>query len=86
MNTDVKIPVLLTVQQFCDAHRAFTPGGLRWQIFNEKTNGLSGSGAIIRVGRRVYIDEVRYFAWIAAHQPNDESPVSTVRGSVCCEG
>lgn len=28
----------LTVKQFCERHPAFTVGGLRWQIFHEKTS------------------------------------------------
>ena len=53
---------LLTVRQFAEKHPAFPQGGLRWEIFNEETNGLAESGAIIRRGRKVLIDEDRYFA------------------------
>lgn len=55
---------LLTVNQFVDDNRAFTLGGIRWQIFNEHTNGLAESGAILRNGRRILIDEERYFNWL----------------------
>jgi hypothetical protein len=55
---------LLTVRQFSEKHVAFTQAGLRWVIFNEKSNGLFESGAIVRVGRRVLIDESRFFGWI----------------------
>lgn len=68
MDSKTNIPDLLTVNQFCDVHKAFNPGGIRWQIFNEKTNGLSKSGAIIRVGRSVYINQEKYFAWIEMQQ------------------
>ncbi|MEI6069651.1 MAG: hypothetical protein WCP96_20115 [Methylococcaceae bacterium] len=56
----------LTVQQFTTKHPAFTLGGLRHQIFNETTNGLAKSGAIIRNGRRVLINESKYFNWLEA--------------------
>lgn len=55
---------VLTVRQMSEKHRAFTEGGLRWQIFHEQTNGLAESGAILRCGRKVLIDEDRYFAWL----------------------
>lgn len=55
---------LLTVQKFSEKHPAFTQGGLRWQIFHEHTNGLAEAGVILRVGRKVLIDEDRYFAWL----------------------
>lgn len=57
---------LCTVNQFVERNPAFTPGGVRWSIFNEKTNGLAESGAIIRqrsqAGKRgrVLIHEDRY--------------------------
>lgn len=41
-----------------------TEASIRWLIFNEKTNGLADSGAILRQGRTVLIDEDRFFAWL----------------------
>ncbi len=55
---------LLTVRQLAEKHPAFPEGGIRWQLFNEKQNGLAESRAVIRVGRKVLIDEDRYFAWL----------------------
>ncbi len=55
---------LLTVKQLAEKHPAFPVGGIRWQIFHEQTNGLAESGAILRCGRKVLIDEDRYFAWL----------------------
>lgn len=57
---------LKTVKQFCQDNRAFAVGGVRWQIFNENTNGLAESGAVIRVGRKVLLDEDKYFAWVVS--------------------
>lgn len=56
----------LTVNQFAQKHPAFTIGGLRFQIFNEESNGLKQAGAIIRNGRRVLIKESAYFSWLEA--------------------
>jgi hypothetical protein len=60
---------LHTVQQFCQAHPAFTPGGLRWLLFHRETNGLKC--AIVRVGRRLLIDEDKFFAWLETQQGQD---------------
>ena len=57
---------LKTVTQFCVDNPAFPEGGVRWQIFNEKQNGLAESGAVIRMGRRVLIDEDKWLAWVVA--------------------
>jgi hypothetical protein len=55
---------LRTVPQFCREHPAFTPGGIRWLLFNREANGLSR--AVVRVGRRVLIDVDSFFEWLAS--------------------
>ena len=57
---------LIGVNAFAIKHAdsGIKAGGLRWQIFNENNNGLAESGAIVRNGRAVYIDEDRYFEWL----------------------
>ena len=55
---------LRTITQFCEDNPAFRPGGIRWQIYKSNQNGLQHSGAIVRIGRRVYVDEDRYFDWV----------------------
>jgi hypothetical protein len=62
------IILLFTVSQFAKKHPAFTVGGLRSLIFNEDTNGLAESGAIVRIGRKVLIDGGKFFAWVEAQQ------------------
>ena len=57
-------PALLTVSQFCAKHSFISQGGLRFQIFNAHDNRLASFGAIVRLGRRVLIDEGRYFEWV----------------------
>lgn len=44
----------------------FTACAIRQHIYNEHKNGLSNSGAIIRVGRKVLIDPEKYLEWIYA--------------------
>ena len=56
--------IYLTVNQFTATHKAFTKGGIRALIFNENSNGLAKAGAIVRIGRKVLIDETKFFAWV----------------------
>lgn len=66
--------VLLSIRQFSEKHPAFTLAGLRHLIFLSEErqcskgklpgNGLKESGAILRCGRKVMIDETRFFAWL----------------------
>ena len=64
-------PNLETVRSLAQKYPdVLTEGGLRWQIFNEKNNGLKEAEAIIRVGRKVLIDADRYFAWVYNQNPS----------------
>ena len=60
--------IYLTVNQFTAKHTAFNTGGLRSLIFNEHQNGLAESGAIVRIGRKVLIDENLFFSWVQSQQ------------------
>lgn len=63
-----RIPPLSTVKQFCIKYPAFTHGGLRDRIFHADSNGLNKLGAILRNGRRVLIDEEKFFQWLKGEQ------------------
>jgi hypothetical protein len=60
----------LTVNQFCEAYPAFKVGGVRGLIFNEHSNGLAKSGAIVRQGRKVLIKPSAWFNWLESGQTN----------------
>ncbi|MCG9065047.1 hypothetical protein LH425_08325 [Laribacter hongkongensis] len=72
-----------TVKQFAEENPAFTPSGLRALIFRANPrhthdglvpgNGLIEAGAIIRVGRRVLIDEEKFFRWVELQQHNHQA-------------
>lgn len=57
---------LVSVNQWCARHPGFSQGGMRHLIFNAATNGLAESGAVLRCGRKVLIDEARFMAWLDA--------------------
>ncbi|MDD2739914.1 MAG: hypothetical protein PHR94_13365 [Methylomonas lenta] len=58
------MPTLNTVKQHAMKCQAFTEGAIRMLIFNENKNGLADAGAIVRIGRKVLIDEEKFFDWI----------------------
>ena len=53
-----------TVKQFSERHPAFTVGSLRALIFDGNINGLNESSAIVRINRKVLINEGRFFDWV----------------------
>ena len=68
-------PIYLTVGRFSERNQSFTQPALRNLIFKAEArqsskgeipgNGLAESGAIIRLGRRILIDESKFLAWVA---------------------
>lgn len=66
MSVEQQIYIYLTVTQFCAKHPAFKVGGVREKIFNAETNGLAKSGAIVRDGRKVLINETKWFQRLEA--------------------
>lgn len=65
---------VFTVAQFADLHPAFSQSALRNLIFKAEDregaagiipgNGLAKAGAIVRIGRKILIDEARFFEWV----------------------
>jgi hypothetical protein len=64
MSNQNPIPPLSTIKQFCNKYPAFTEGGIRDRVFHANSNGLKKFGAILRNGRRVLIDEEKFFNWL----------------------
>lgn len=55
---------IYTVEQAAKEIPALTEPAIRWHLFNRKLNGLSKSGAIIKNGRRIFIDLTKYIEWL----------------------
>lgn len=58
---------LQSVAQFSE-RTPFSQDQLRWMIFNAAQNGLEKHDAVVRVGRRVYIDTEAFDRWIDSQQ------------------
>ncbi|HZF97638.1 MAG TPA: DNA-binding protein [Pseudoxanthomonas sp.] len=59
---------LKTVSQFA-TDSVWSEAQLRWMIFHAATNGLQQSGAVVRCGRRVYLDEAAFDRWLVSQNP-----------------
>lgn len=70
---------LLTIKLFCKNHPSWTEGAIRNLIFFSKERHTSkgklpGNGfdvALLRVGRKILIDEDKFFAWIKSQNKQD---------------
>lgn len=70
------VRTLSTVRQFSEVHPAFSQGAIRNLIFlsgTRKTSkgDIAGNGldvALVRIGRKVLIDEAKFFQWIDEQQ------------------
>jgi hypothetical protein len=58
---------LIPVTKWVDHHDWPSIGGIRYLVFNEHANGFAH--CIIRIGRRVLIDENKFFEWAESHRP-----------------
>ncbi len=79
--------ILLTVKKFAEKHPAFPESSLRYLIFlasprwrrikgrHEEVEGNGLAKALLRVGRRVLIDEALFFRWVEEQQtPSQAAP------------
>ena len=64
---------LYTFNKFHEQHPWLgSKSSLRWCLFHRESNGLSASGAVIKVGqRRLLIDAVKFEAWLRAQSEAD---------------
>ena len=61
VETCVLFPRLIPVSKFDQYHPDPSPAALRWMIFTNK-NGFNC--CVVRRGKRVLIDEAKYFKWL----------------------
>lgn len=61
---------LYTLKQFVSKHPFLTIGGLRYKLTHANENGLATSGAIIRDGKKLLIDEAKFFDWFKSITTN----------------
>lgn len=47
----------------------FSENTLRWYVFNAGSNGMAAAGALVRCGRRVFIDPEGFDRWLIAQNP-----------------
>ncbi len=74
LNTQAPARPVFTVRQFAGRNPAFTEAAIRNLVFKADSrhstrgeipgNGLIEAGAIVRIGRKVLIDEDAFFAWV----------------------
>ena len=65
---------LIPVPKWNDYHPWPPPAGLRHLIFNADKNGFKT--VIVRIGRRVLIDESEWFKWVAKHRADQKGGTS----------
>jgi hypothetical protein len=58
------IPTLTPPRRFSEKHSAFPLGGVHHKIFHGKENGLEKTQTVVRDGRKVLINEERWFLLI----------------------
>ncbi|GEM_PF-4518987 len=67
---------ITTVKKLSIKHDGLTEKAIRVHIARRKVNGLEESGALFRRGKRVYIIEEKYLAWLSGRPVEDFYPTS----------
>lgn len=62
---------ILSVSQTAENIPGLSESAIRWHLFNRETNGLSRSGAVLQLGRRILIDQQIFIEWIKGHAGGD---------------
>lgn len=55
---------LITVNELVKKYPQLTVGGVRWWLFSRKENGLENSKAVIKIARKIFIDEAKFVEWL----------------------
>ena len=64
-------PRLIPVTKWNDYHDHPPIGGLRNMIFNRESNGFDLYKVVVKVRKRVLIDETNYFKWATEYEGNN---------------
>jgi len=86
LHNDFEPRVFMTVRQFSDKHPAWSQASLRNLLFYAKprysSNGtIPGNGldiAVVRVGRKLLIDEQRFFEWLSKQNGGDQGGIDSL--------
>lgn len=68
---------LQSVKDFA-ARGPFSESQLRWYIHQAESNGLADAGALVRVGRRIYLSPQGFDLWIT-RQNSDRQKFDSVK-------
>ena len=66
MNTETPLDEWVTKEQLTTAHPALNLAQLKYLIRSRRSNGLSESGAVSKVGGRMLIHKKNFARWIAS--------------------
>ena len=82
MSTSSDLSGITRPNLFVKRHRGLgkSIASLRWELFNAENNGLAESGAILRIGRCLYIVEQAYLDWMLSHGTAARRPGRNGRG------
>ncbi len=65
-----EIPVLLSIRDFAKKHPFMSENSIRWLLYKDE---LGIEDCLVRVSRRIYIDEKKFFEFLTSHSKRDKS-------------
>lgn len=71
--SDPALDEIVRPRTLCDRYpKLCTEAQLRWWLYRADFNGLAESGAVIRIGRAVWIDLARFQRWFLSFRSGGE--------------
>lgn len=64
MENESDLSNIYSLKEFCKKFPSFPMSGLRHKIFFEEQYGLKKCGAVIKVGKSIFIDSSKFFKWL----------------------
>ena len=63
----IVVPIIMTIEQISETTPGLCPKSIRNFLTERKTNGLSSSCAVIKIGKRLWLDQEKFLAWFFSH-------------------
>jgi len=67
----IDVPIIMTKEQISELTPGLSPKLITNFLNERKTNGLSSSGAVIKVGKKIWLNQEKFLSWFFSHIETD---------------
>ena len=67
----IVVPIIMTIEQIAKTTPGLCPRAIRNILIERNRNGLSSTGSVIKVGKKIWLDQEKFMAWFFSHAENN---------------